>query len=62
MDIIGHSLNERGTSITPYGLLCFIFIQSLILSSRISNAFIQAEELAASLKISNESLVAVTES
>lgn len=61
MDIIGHSLNERGTSITPYGLLCFIFIQSLILSSRISNAFIQAEELAASLKISNESLVAVTE-
>ncbi|ABZ97565.1 PP2C family protein-serine/threonine phosphatase [Leptospira biflexa] len=60
-DILKHSLNSRGIGLTPYALLCFIFIQSLILSSRIANAFVRAEELAESLKISNESLLAVTE-
>ena len=60
-DILRHSVNNRGIGLTPYALLCFIFIQSLILSSRIANAFIRAEELAESLKISNESLLAVTE-
>ncbi|GBF49372.1 stage II sporulation protein E [Leptospira ryugenii] len=60
-DIIRHSLNSRGISLTPYGLLVFIFFQSLILSSRIASAFTRAEELAESLKISNESLVALTE-
>ncbi|MDF3821107.1 SpoIIE family protein phosphatase [Leptospira sp. 96542] len=61
LDIIRHSLNDRGISLTPYGLLGFVFIQSLILSNRIANAFTRAEELAISLKISNDSLVAVTE-
>jgi|JI8StandDraft_1071087.scaffolds.fasta_scaffold00316_17 sigma-B regulation protein RsbU (phosphoserine phosphatase) len=61
LDIIRHSLNDRGVSLTPYGLLIFIFFQSLILSSRIASAFTRAEELAESLKISNESLVALTE-
>lgn len=60
-DILRHSVNNRGIGLTPYALLCFIFIQSLILSSRIANAFLRAEELAESLKISNESLLAVTE-
>ncbi len=61
LDILRHSLNDRGVSLTPYGLLIFIFFQSLILSSRIANAFTRAEDLAESLKISNESLVALTE-
>ncbi len=60
-DIIRHTFNDRGTSLTPYGLLVFIFFQSLILSSRIASAFTRAEELSESLKISNESLVALTE-
>ncbi|TGN17984.1 PP2C family protein-serine/threonine phosphatase [Leptospira idonii] len=61
LDIIRHSLNDRGVSLTPYGLLSFIFFQSLILSSRIASAFTRAEELAESLKISNDSLLALTE-
>lgn len=62
-DIISHSLNinDQRVSLTPYGLLIFIFFQSLILSSRIASSFTRAEELAESLKISNESLKALTE-
>jgi sigma-B regulation protein RsbU (phosphoserine phosphatase) len=60
-DIIRHTINDRRISLTPYGLLVFVFFQSLILSSRIASAFTRAEELSESLKISNESLVALTE-
>ncbi|TGN13430.1 PP2C family protein-serine/threonine phosphatase [Leptospira ilyithenensis] len=61
VDIVRHSMNDRGMGLTPYGLLSFIFFQSLILSSRIASAFTRAEELAESLTISNDSLVAMTE-
>ncbi len=61
-DIIQHSSNLRALSLTPYALLCFIFTQALILSNRIANAFSNSEHLTDSLRISNESLTALTES
>jgi len=55
-DIIQDFRNIRGFALAPYGFLFFVFIQAIVLSSRIASSFVRAENLALSLSRSNVEL------
>ncbi|MCC5814989.1 MAG: SpoIIE family protein phosphatase [Leptospira sp.] len=55
-DILQDLLKIRGMSLSPYGFLVFVFIQALVLSSRLASNFSRNEKLTNSLSKSNQEL------
>ncbi|MBP1993563.1 sensor histidine kinase [Paenibacillus eucommiae] len=55
-DYLFYSFSANTTELAPFGILLFIFIQTLILGKRSSNAFSRAEQLTLDLHKANQSL------
>lgn len=60
-DIVQDFRNIRGFALAPYGFLVFVFIQAIVISSRIASNFAKTEKLTQSLARSNQELVELKE-